>query len=139
MTLIEIIIAVAVASIGLLIYALLSGSVIENNTKSKKSTVAVTLAQGKAEEIKDLGTRILLSDADGLDSPVYNSATNSWLPTTGGEVVDGEGNTGTAGAIYTRTWTITPVGSATYFTTVAVTVTWDSGSGSKSISTLINQ
>lgn len=139
MTLIEVIIAVALASIGMLAYAMLSGSAIEKNTQSKRSTVAVTLAQGKAEELKDLGTRIRLVDADGLDSPVYSTSTNSWTPTSGGESIDGEGNTGTANAYYNRSWTITPVGSATYFTDVVVTVTWENGARSKSIETLVTQ
>ena len=139
MTLIEIIITIALASIGLLAYAILSGSVIEKNVDSKRSTVAITLAQDKTEELKDLGTRILLVDANGLDSPVFNSSTNSWTPTTGGENIDGEGNTGTADAFYNRSWTITPVGSATYFADVTVTVTWENGAHSKSIETLITQ
>lgn len=139
MTLIEIIIAAALASIGLLAYAMLSGSVIEKNADSKRSTVAITLAQGKAEEIKDMATRILLVDANDLDSPVYDPSTNSWTPTTGGENIDGEGNTGTAGANYNRSWSISSVGSATYFSDVTVTVTWENGAHSKSIETLITQ
>lgn len=139
MTIIEIIIAVAIASIGLLAYAVLSGSVIEKNAESKKSSVAITLAQSKMEEIKDLATRIILSDANGLDSPVYDTSTNSWTPTTGGEVIDAAGDTGTAEAFYTRTWTISPVGSADYFIDATVTVTWDNGAESKSIETLITQ
>ena len=139
MTLIEILIAVAIASFGLLAYALLSGAVIERNAVSKKSTVAITLAQDKAEEIEDLGIRIVLSDADGLDSPVYDSSTNSWTPTSGGEAIDAEGNTGGSSAIYTRSWTISLVGSATFFSDVAVTVTWDNGKRSQSIETLISQ
>lgn len=139
MTLIEVVIAIAIASLGLLAYANLSGSVINKNAESKRSSVAITLAQDKAEEIKDLGTRTILSDADGLDSPVYDSSTNSWTATTGGEVIDAEGNTGTSDARYTRTWTISPVGSADYFTDVTVTVTWDNGAESQSIETLITQ
>ncbi|MBT5551108.1 MAG: prepilin-type N-terminal cleavage/methylation domain-containing protein [Nitrospina sp.] len=139
MSLIEILIAVAIAGFGLLAYAMLSGSVIEKNAESKKSTVAVTLAQDKTEEIKDLATRILLSDANGLDSPVYDSGTNSWTPTAGGEIIDAEGNTGTSAGHYTRTWTINLVGSATYITDMTVTVKWDNGSESKSLTTRITQ
>ena len=39
LTLIEVILAVALASIGLLAYGILSGSVIEKNAVSKKSSV----------------------------------------------------------------------------------------------------
>jgi len=139
MTLIEVVIAIAIASLGLLAYANLSGSVIGKNAESKRSSVAITLAQDKAEEIKDLSTRVTLSDADGLDSPVYDASTNSWTPTTGGELIDGEGNTGTADAYFTRSWAITAVGSATFFTNLAVTVTWGNGAKSKAIATLITQ
>ncbi|MBC8282484.1 MAG: prepilin-type N-terminal cleavage/methylation domain-containing protein, partial [Nitrospinae bacterium] len=83
LTLIEVILAIALASIGLLAYGILSGAVIERNAVSKKSSVAVTLAQDKIEEIKELGTRIVLSDADTLDSPVYDSSTQSWIATSG--------------------------------------------------------
>lgn len=40
----------------LLAYGILSGVVIEKNAVRKKSSVAVTLAQDKIEEIKELGT-----------------------------------------------------------------------------------
>ncbi|MEK9629852.1 MAG: prepilin-type N-terminal cleavage/methylation domain-containing protein [Nitrospinota bacterium] len=138
LTLIEIIIAVVLASVGLLAYGVLSGAVVERNAVSKKSSVAVTLAQDKIEELKELGTRIILSDADTLDSPVYDSSTQSWTATTGGETVDSKGATGGSDAIYTRTWSITPVSGADYFTNILVTVSWDNSS-SVSLNTYITQ
>lgn len=139
LTLIEILISVVLASVGLLAYAMLTGTVVKKNADSKRSTIAITLAQDKAEEIKDLGVGILLSNANGLDSPAYDSGANTWSATTGGETIDSEGNTGTSGAYYTRTWTISVVGSANYFTDVTVTVTWDSGAETVSLQTLITQ
>ncbi|MBT6716551.1 MAG: prepilin-type N-terminal cleavage/methylation domain-containing protein [Nitrospina sp.] len=139
LTLIEVILAVALASIGLLAYGVLSGAVIERNAVSKKSSVAVTLAQDKIEELKELGTRVILSDADALDSPVYDSSTQSWTATAGGEAIDSQGVSGGTDAIYTRTWSITPISGADYFTNVGVTVSWDNAGRSVSLNTYMTQ
>lgn len=139
LTLIEVILAIALASIGILAYGILSGAVVERNAVSKKSSVAVTLAQDKIEELKELGTRVILSDADTLDSPVYDSATQSWTATAGGEIIDSKGATGGADALYTRTWTITPIGGADYFTNILVTVSWDNAARTVSLNTYMTQ
>ncbi len=139
LTLIEVILAVALASIGLLAYGVLSGAVIERNAVSKKSSVAVTLAQDKIEELKELGTRVILSDADALDSPVYDPSTQSWTATAGGETIDAQGMPGGTDAIYTRTWSITPIGGADYFTNIGVTVSWDNAGRSVALNTYITQ
>ncbi len=139
LTLIEVILAIALASIGLLAYAVLSGAVVERNAVSKKSSVAVTLAQDKIEELKELGTRIILSDADTLDSPVYDSVTQSWTATAGGEAIDAQGVSGGSDALYTRTWSITPVNGADYFTNISVTVSWDNVSRTVSLNTYMTQ
>lgn len=139
LTLIEVLIAVVLASVGMLAYGMLTGSVIERNVVSKKSSVAVTLAQDKIEELKELGARIILSDADTLDSPFYDSSTQSWTPTTGGETIDAQGATGGPQALYTRSWTITPVNGADYFTIILVTVSWEGKGQAISLSTYITQ
>jgi len=139
LTLIEVILAVALASIGLLAYGILSGAVIERNAVSKKSSVAVTLAQDKIEEIKELSTRVNLADADTLDSPVYDSSTQSWTATSGGETIDAQGVAGGSDALYTRSWTISPIGGADFFTDILITVTWDNAARSVSLNTYITQ
>jgi len=139
LTLIEVIIAIALASIGLLAYAVLSGSVIERNAVSKKSSVAVTLAQDTIEELKELSTRVILSDADTLDSPIYDSGTQIWTATAGGEAIDAQGATGGTDTQYTRSWTITPISGADYFTNILVTVAWDNAARSVSLNTFITQ
>jgi len=139
LTLIEVILAIALASIGLLAYGILSGAVVERNAVSKKSSVAVTLAQDKIEELKELATRVILSDADTLDSPVYDSGTQSWTATSGGEIIDSKGVAGGSDALYTRTWTITPIGGADYFTNILVTVSWDNAARTVSLNTYITQ
>jgi prepilin-type N-terminal cleavage/methylation domain-containing protein len=139
LTLIEVIIAIALASIGLLAYGILSGAVIERNAVSKKSSVAVTLAQDKIEEIKELSARVNLSDADTLDSPTYDSSTQSWTATSGGETVDAQGVAGGSDDLYTRTWTISPISGADFFTDILVTVTWDNAARSVSLNTYITQ
>jgi prepilin-type N-terminal cleavage/methylation domain-containing protein len=139
LTLIEVILAVALASIGLLAYGILTGAVIERNAVSKKSSVAVTLAQDKIEEIKELSTRINLSDADTLDSPAYDSSTQSWTATSGGETIDAQGAAGGSDALYTRSWTISPISGAVFFTDILITVTWDNAARSVSLNTYITQ
>ncbi|MFT4577998.1 MAG: prepilin-type N-terminal cleavage/methylation domain-containing protein [Nitrospinales bacterium] len=139
LTLIEVLLAIALASIGLLAYGILSGAVIERNAVSKKSSVAVTLAQDKIEEIKELGTRIILSDADTLDSPVYDSSTQSWAATSGGENIDAQGVAGGSNALYTRSWVISPISGADLFSDILVTVTWDNAARSVSLNTYITQ
>ncbi len=139
LTLIEVILAIALASIGLLAYGILTGAVIERNAVSKKSSVAVTLAQDKIEEIKELSTRVNLADADTLDSPVYDSSTQSWTATSGGETIDAQGAAGGSDALYTRSWTIIPISSAEFFTDILVTVTWDNAARSVSLNTYITQ
>ncbi|PIQ96881.1 MAG: hypothetical protein COV67_07180 [Nitrospinae bacterium CG11_big_fil_rev_8_21_14_0_20_56_8] len=139
-TLIEVLIVIAMISFGMLAYGILSGSIASKNTASKKSSVAATLAQDKVEFIKNLGLTYLLSDANGLDSPEYDSVTQTWTATVGGEVVDAEGNTGTSGAMYTRTWSINQIGSSNYATTVTATVTWqENGTQTETLQTIISQ
>lgn len=139
LTLIEVILAVALASIGLLAYGILSGAVVERNAVSKRSSVAITLAQDKIEELKELGARVILSDANALDSPVYDPSTQLWNATAGGETIDSKGVTGGSDALYTRTWSITPVSGSDYFTNILVTVSWDNAARTVSLNTYITQ
>ena len=135
-TLVEVLIAALIITAGLVGYVMTSGNVIGQNAKSKKQSVAATLAQDKMEAIRNTALTVSLSGADTLDSPTESGGT--WTANTGGEIVDVDGNTGTAEAIYTRTWTITEHASLTSFYTLAVTVTWD-GTQTVTLDTLISQ
>jgi Tfp pilus assembly protein PilV len=134
-SLIEALIAALIIVAGLMAYLMASGNVVGQNAQSKKKTQAVTLAQDKMESIKNTVLTVSLAGADGLASPTETGGV--WSANVGGEVVDAQGATGTADAIYTRTWTITPNALAV-FDTVSVTVTWD-GSKTITLDTLISE
>lgn len=135
-TLIEIIIAALIVAGGMIAYGLVTGNLTSQNAQSKKKSVAVTLAQDKMESIKNTALTVSLAGADTLDSPTESGGT--WSANSGGELVDGAGDTGVSEAIYTRTWTITEDATLAQFYTVSVTVSWD-GSNTVTLDTLISQ
>lgn len=102
-SLVEVIMATLILTIGILAYGKTASSVMGTNTLSKKESVAATLAQDKIEEIKNNGF-----PANWIDS----------------EVVDAEGNTGGSPTPYTRSWVVATVPGETALYDVAVTVTW---------------
>jgi len=74
-TLIEILVAIAILSIGLLGVAGLVGGIRRGNTTSDKITTATTLAQEQLEDIKELGYRDTVT-ADTTTTEYYNSITD---------------------------------------------------------------
>jgi len=74
-TLLEILVAILVLSIGLLGMAALTGGIIHNNKFSKELTTATILAQDQMEEIRRLGySGTPSTDTDATED--YNSITN---------------------------------------------------------------
>lgn len=110
-TLVEVLIAAVLIVIGLVGMAVLSGEVVQRDSRSEKSSIATTLAQEKVEDLKNQALNAALENTD-----------------SGNDTVD---------TIYTRTWTITNGGEGN-LTQVAVTVTWPTNE-SVSLSTLIRQ
>jgi type IV pilus assembly protein PilV len=86
-SLVEVLMATLLLTIGILAYGKTSSSVMGTNTQSTKESVAITLAQDQIEQFK-----------------------NSGFTVTGGtpvsETVDANGDTGAASTPYTRTWEI---------------------------------
>ena len=86
-SLVEVLMATLLLTIGILAYGKTSNAVMGTNTQSEKESVAITLAQDKIEEFK-----------------------NSGFATTGGtpldEDVDEYGDTGAASTPYNREWEI---------------------------------
>ena len=122
-TIIEAIMSVAIFAMGMLAYGMTSGSIMDKNIKSTKKSIATTIAQDYIESVKNRAHSYLLFDGNTTD------------------VVDEEGNTGTAGAKYTRSATITDLGMACgcYFQ-LDVTVSWvNRGFNSIQLSTTISQ
>ena len=105
-SLIEVLMAVALVATGMLAYGALSGSVMNANTKSTKKSIAVTLAQDKIEELRNLTLMYRdLSTALSDANPVFNTSNAQW-ETSADESLDAEGQT-TGVLQFTRTWTVT--------------------------------
>lgn len=135
-TLVEVLIAAVIVVAGLMAYIMASGNIIGQNAQSKKKTIGVTLAQDKIESIKNTALTVSLAGADALASPTESAGV--WTANASGEVVDATGTTGTADAIYTRTWTITEDATLAKFYAVSVTVAWNT-SETITLDTLISQ
>lgn len=122
-TLIEVLIAMVLLTIGMVGYGSFSGNLINKNSLQERKTLATTLAREKMEDLRSLAIQTTLTAANST-------------PTVPGDALDRQGNRlgnpGTAGAIYTRTWLINDAGAPLVIATV--TVSWDYMSGTRSIS-----
>lgn len=104
-TLIEILIAVAIFSIGILAVAKLQFWNVKNNTTGNITTMATMLGRAQLEDLKGVADVTTLTDGADPDNPV-----------------DADGN---PGGIFTRTWTVTnPMGGSTT-RRIDVTVSWN--------------
>ena len=104
-TLIEILIAVAIFSIGILAVAKLQFWNVKNNTTGNITTMATMLGRAQLEDLKGVADVTTLTDGADPDNPV-----------------DADGN---PGGIFTRTWTVTnPLGGSTT-RRIDVTVSWN--------------
>jgi type IV pilus assembly protein PilV len=101
-TLLEVMIALVVLSIGLLGLASLQIMAIKGNSFGQQMTVASTLAQNQLEQLRRTSGAL----ADGNDT-----------------VTDQNGIT------YTRTWTVTPNTPQQGATTVLITISWTGPTG----------
>jgi len=115
-TLIEVMVAMAIATVGLLGVALMQGTAIQGNNFGKETTQATILAQ---EALEDLSS-------SRLDP--HNTLTTPLSIGNSSDVVN-EYGVPTAGGLFTRTWTIAPhklsngLNSA-FSRRVTITVTW---------------
>lgn len=110
-TLLEILIAMVILSIGLLGMAALTGGIMRGNSFSNELTTATTLAQDRMEDIKRAG----YSGASSLTEN-YNEISNFPLHKRVTSIVDGP---------------------ATDMKTVTVTVYWDSDAHSVVLKTIL--
>jgi len=131
-------IAMTLLTMGILGMTGLTGSIMDHNADSRKTSIAVTLAQDKIEYIRDIARTSSLTSADALDSP--DLVASVWTATTGGETIDAEGNVATSGQIFNRSWTITPVSGQFYMYDLIVTMTWqDGGTQTQVLNTQVGQ
>ncbi len=137
-TLIEALMAMVILVVGIFAVMGTTGTVMDKNENSRKSSIAMTLAQDKIESIKGVSQAWLLDGADGLDSPGLVGGV--WTADAGGETIDAEGNAAVAGSTYDRTWTITDIATENFLFDVSVTMTWqDNGTKTLQLNTQITQ
>lgn len=117
-TLLEILIALSVLSIGLLGMAGLTTSIINGNTLSKKVTTATTLGQDRLEHFRRLGYSTTPT-ADTTTTEDYNSIAN--YPS------------------YKRVSFIDVNSPSAGMKTITVTVYWNSDTGSVAMQTILAQ
>ena len=112
-TLIEVLIAMAIFSIGILAVASMQLWNVKNNTTGNITTLATLLARNQMEQLKNVADVTTLASGTDPNNPV-----------------DENGN---SGGIYTRSWVITnPLGgSATR--QIQVTVSWTKGGPNRSV------
>ncbi|MEE9194166.1 MAG: prepilin-type N-terminal cleavage/methylation domain-containing protein [Thermodesulfobacteriota bacterium] len=139
-TLLEVLIALAILSVGLLGMASLTASVIRTNSFSDDFTAATALAQDKLEAIANGTWSSTTEDAILTDSEAGNNTSALLLSTAitdNQENVDENGTVG-AGGFFTRTWNIwdrTDIINPAARKDIAVIVSWTSDYGTtKSIS-----
>jgi prepilin-type N-terminal cleavage/methylation domain-containing protein len=111
-SLIEVMIAMALFSIGLLAVASLQGANVKNNTTGNITTQAAMLARAKIEELKSM-------DISALTAGEYEDA----------DQIDADGN---AGGIYKREWQIE--NAATDLRRIQVSVSWNRAGQSRAVS-----
>jgi type IV pilus assembly protein PilV len=119
-TLLEVLIATAIFSVGLLGLASLSTYTIAGNASSKRISASTVLAESKVEAFKNMGF-----NNSELLAGTHNDPNNP---------VDEDGN---SGGMYTRSWIVTDSTPFPGIKKAEVTVSWSSGNHSVTIYSLI--
>jgi len=117
-TLIEVLVAMVILSVGLLGTAALITGIINGNKVSNRISTATTCAQDKMEEIRRLGYSGMPA-SDTTTTEPYNSITNY--------------------SLYKRVTFTDVVNPAVGMKTVTVTVSWDSDNSSIELKTILAQ
>lgn len=141
-TLVEVLVALVLIISGLIMFAATSGSIMNRNKDSSDKGIAVTLAQDKIEDLKNIARTISLSH--GIPTPTTSGSkinpdyvSGAWV-SLADEELDSEGNAA-AGNLYKRTWNVTAASGEYYLYDIDVDVTWNSGSNTVSLQTQITQ
>jgi type II secretion system protein I len=113
-TLMEVLVAMTLLSLGLLGVANLTIGIIKGNTYSRNVTTATIVAQQQIEQAQRIG---------------YTSA----------NALAGTATVSMGGTSFTRTTTVTNSSPATNMKTVSVAVSWSPGNNSVSFNTIISQ
>jgi len=107
-TLLEVLIGIIIATIGLLALAMMQGTSVTGNALANRMTRAVFVGQMKMEELGTLSIK-----------PVSSGATDLSAGGTFNDTVD---ENGAPGGPFARTWTVEP--NTEYSRRITVTVSW---------------
>jgi type IV pilus assembly protein PilV len=118
-TLIEVLIAIAILTVGLLAVAKMQISAIQGNYFSSNTSAALSLAEDKMEDL--LGRTY--TDADLADTQAGNNADLSSLVTKDHEELN-INEAGAGGGIYHRIWNVADNTPITDTKTITLIVTW---------------
>jgi type IV pilus assembly protein PilV len=138
LTLIEVLIALTILSLGLLGVALMQVSSISGNTFSREMGVATTLAQDLIEKLRTMEYSDTNTDTALIagNHPTADDVAANLAPAVFGDannIIDERGlwparatalGTTAGPLIYTRTWTVTDNSPATDMKSISVTVSW---------------
>ena len=123
-TLIETLVTLVILSIGFLVFASVTGMIMDTNNKSTHKSIATTLAQQKMESIIAIANDASLETADALANPAFDS--DAWV-SGDDESLNARGEA--SGKLkYTRSWTIVQedtVGPEANLYNIKVNVTWE--------------
>lgn len=114
-TLIEMLIAISILSIGLLSLAELQFIAAKGNKESRYLTSAVILAETKVEELLKTGVT-------NISNGIFHDTNNP------------VNETGSPGGIFTRSWTIADYAGSSHMKKITATIEWASLKGVRSIS-----
>ena len=128
-TLIEILVAIVILTVGLLAVAKMQVSAIQGNYFSNSATTALNLAQQKMEDLLSKS----FTDADLADTQPGNNGNLTSLVTKDHEElnVDEEGVSGAG--IYHRVWNVADDTPITDTKTITIIVTWTKGGNTHSV------
>ena len=129
-TLIEVLMAITILTVGLLAVATMQVSAIRGNNLSDNVTTALTLAEDKMEYLLGLGY-----DEPDLDDSVANNTNLSSLTSVDHEELNID-ETGTAGGQFRRVWNIADNSPGTNNKAISIIVTWNQNKQRVSISSI---
>lgn len=102
-SLIEVLIAVVIMSVGLLALATLQLGIIRSSAEAKAQTLAVNIARDKLE---DLTSYRIVNEATGVSCPSANDSYQCITSAAAAESLNDDGNGSYGGVNYSRTWTV---------------------------------
>lgn len=135
LTLIEVLIALTILSIGLLGVALMQVTSISGGMFGREMAVSTTLGQDMLEKLRTLEYTSLTTDNALLSGnhPDSTDVSDGLAVGVGSANITDERGQTTGPQIYTRTWSVTDSSPATNMKTLTVTISWTAKGAAHSI------